>query len=99
MITGEEKLRLGLRSLLAKYPTGFHTADLIVEYLKDQAYTRQPIAAIDGLEDAIKSVQRHQEWRRGAEIPMQSPFELGANIDIVLQAARMVAALTKQKEG
>jgi hypothetical protein len=34
--------------------------------------------------EAIAILERHNKWRRGAEIPMEDPTELGIAIDVVL---------------
>jgi hypothetical protein len=39
------------------------------------------------LERAIRLVKRHQKWRRGADIPMSDPKELGVAIDCLIEAA------------
>lgn len=49
---------------------------------------RAPLPKIEGLETNINIVQRHQEWRRGAEFGMENPRRLGCAIDSVLCAAR-----------
>ncbi len=36
------------------------------------------------LPEAIRILTEHNAWRRGAEIPMQSPYLLGAAIDVIL---------------
>ena len=38
------------------------------------------------LKEAIEILERHNKWRRGAEIPQESPGELGIAIDTVLEA-------------
>lgn len=45
------------------------------------------------LKVAIELVQRHQDWRRGAEIEMENPKELGVSIDTVIEAARELLQL------
>ena len=40
------------------------------------------------LAEAIAIVKRHQDWRRGAEIEMENPKELGVAIDETLEAAK-----------
>lgn len=37
------------------------------------------------LKKAFKILQRHNKWRRGAEIPMENPTELGIAIDKIIQ--------------
>lgn len=36
------------------------------------------------IEEAIEILERHNEWRRGAEIPQEHPKVLGEAIDLVL---------------
>ena len=36
------------------------------------------------IEEAIEILERYNEWRRGAEIEMANPNELGEAIDLVL---------------
>ena len=43
--------------------------------------------------EAIELVQRHQDWRRGAETEMENPKELGVSIDTVLKSARELLQL------
>ena len=43
--------------------------------------------------EAIELVQRHQDWRRGAETEMENPKELGVSIDTVLKSARELSQL------
>lgn len=38
------------------------------------------------LKEAMEILERHNKWRRGAEIPQESPGELGIAIDTVLEA-------------
>lgn len=45
------------------------------------------------LKAAIELVQRHQDWRRGANIGMENVRLLGVSIDRVLQAARELSQL------
>jgi len=56
-----------------------------------------PEPVVDGLYGAIKRVEEHQEWRRGADTRQPNPEILGQNIDIVLEAARL--QLSRQKGG
>ncbi len=35
-------------------------------------------------EEAIKILELHNQWRKGAEIPMENPVRLGMAIDIVV---------------
>lgn len=37
------------------------------------------------IEEAIEILERHNEWRRGAEIPMAQPSILGEAIDVVIK--------------
>lgn len=37
------------------------------------------------LKKALKILARHNKWRRGANIPMENPTELGIAIDIILE--------------
>lgn len=37
------------------------------------------------IEEAIEILERHNEWRRGAEIPMVQPSILGEAIDVVIK--------------
>lgn len=48
---------------------------------------------LKNLDDAIKIVTRHQDWRRGAEIEMENPKELGAAIDGLIEAASTLSQL------
>ena len=36
------------------------------------------------LDEAIKILQEHQNWRTGTEIPQQDPFMLSQAINIIL---------------
>lgn len=36
------------------------------------------------LSQAYEILKSHQEWRKGADIPMESPTKLGMAIDIIL---------------
>ena len=45
---------------------------------------------------AICIVQHHQDWRRGAEIEMENPTELGIAIDKLIQAS---SELSQLKDG
>ena len=38
------------------------------------------------IEEAIEILERHNEWRRGADIPMAQPSILGEAIDIVIKS-------------
>lgn len=40
------------------------------------------------LSEAISILERHNEWRRGKDIPMTSPKILGDAIEIVIGAAK-----------
>lgn len=40
------------------------------------------------LKTAIKILEYHQEWRRGAEIPMINPTRLGVAIDLILKEVK-----------
>lgn len=37
------------------------------------------------IEKAIEIIKTHQMWRRGAEIPMTNPKELGIAIDVIVK--------------
>jgi len=37
------------------------------------------------VEEAIEILERHNEWRRGAEIPQEDPKIIGEAIDVVLK--------------
>jgi hypothetical protein len=37
------------------------------------------------VEEAIEILERHNEWRRGAEIPQEEPKIIGEAIDLVLK--------------
>ena len=37
------------------------------------------------LKKAFKILARHNKWRRGAEIPMENPTQLGIAIDTILE--------------
>ncbi len=39
------------------------------------------------LKEAIELLQKHQQWRRGADIDMQNPTQLGIAIDILIEEA------------
>ena len=39
-------------------------------------------------EEALQVLTRHNEWRRGAEIPMDDPKEIGEAIDIAISALK-----------
>ena len=40
------------------------------------------------IEEAIELIELHQKWRRGAEIEMQNPKQIGIAIDILLNFAK-----------
>jgi hypothetical protein len=40
---------------------------------------------IDRLREAVEILRMHNEWRRGAETPMESPGVIGAAIDVVCE--------------
>lgn len=40
------------------------------------------------IQEAATILDLHQQWRKGAEIPMQDPTRLGVAIDIILPLAR-----------
>lgn len=48
------------------------------------------------VKEAIKIVSRHNLWRRGAEIPMENPKELGVALDVVLRELRRYRAKNKR---
>ena len=35
-------------------------------------------------EEAIDILERHNKWRRGANIPMENPKEIGQAIDLIV---------------
>jgi hypothetical protein len=35
------------------------------------------------VDEAIKILETHNQWRKGADIPMESPVRLGMAIDII----------------
>ena len=37
------------------------------------------------IEEAIEILERHNEWRRGANIEMANPTKLGEAIDVVIK--------------
>ena len=50
------------------------------------ALTPQP-EPIEGLKQSIEIMEGHNKWRRGAEIPMCSPKDLGEAMEITIEAA------------
>jgi hypothetical protein len=46
--------------------------------------------------DAVETLRKHNEWRRGAETSMESPGVIGAAIDVVCELVpQLDARLTK----
>jgi hypothetical protein len=41
------------------------------------------------LKKAIKILKRHNKWRRGADIEMGSPTELGIAIDVIIKKVKV----------
>lgn len=41
------------------------------------------------IEQAIDILIEHQEWRRGAEIPMQEPRIIGEAIDVAIELLQL----------
>ena len=37
------------------------------------------------IKEAIKILERHNKWRRGAEMPMENPEKLGEAIDVAIR--------------
>ena len=65
------------------------------EFIVETPKQTPAVPVIEGLDEAISIVSRHQDWRRGAEIEMENPKVLGVSIDKILEAARAYAALPK----
>ena len=40
------------------------------------------------IEQALEILIEHQEWRRGAEIPMQEPRIIGEAIDVAIEVLK-----------
>ncbi|HEY0842450.1 hypothetical protein [Methylotenera sp.] len=40
------------------------------------------------LDQAIKTLEAHNQWRRGRLMPQHNPTEIGMAIDVVLRAAK-----------
>lgn len=36
------------------------------------------------VQDALNILERHNKWRRGADIPMESPKTIGEAIDVII---------------
>lgn len=53
------------------------------------------VVGVDGLDEAVEYVEQHQAWRRGADINLQEPKKLGECIDLVLDAAKIIAGIQK----
>lgn len=37
------------------------------------------------VQDALRLLERHNKWRRGADVPMESPKEIGEAIDLIVK--------------
>lgn len=48
------------------------------------------------IEKAIRILEEHNKWRRGAEIPQQNPAEIGIAIDTIITCMRAVLDTMKQ---
>ena len=46
-------------------------------------------------DEAVAILKRHNEWRRGAEIPMEDPRDLGIAIDTVINELRILRKTLK----
>ena len=44
------------------------------------------------IEEAIEVLELHNQWRKGAEIPMESPVRIGMAIDLVVYLAKDAVA-------
>ena len=44
------------------------------------------------IEEAIEVLELHNQWRKGAEIPMESPVRIGMAIDLVVCMAKEAIA-------
>ena len=51
------------------------------------------------LTEAAALLRRHQQWRRGEEIPMTDPRRLGVAIDIILEYLSMHQDETRPATG
>ena len=40
------------------------------------------------IQEAVKLLEQHNKWRRGADIPMANPSELGKAIDMVVETLK-----------
>ena len=49
---------------------------------------RQIVGGIMTLSEAIITLKYHQLWRRGADIPMLDPREIGEAIDVILNEVK-----------
>lgn len=77
---------------VAKAKYGLKAAETAGGYKRIYKYlpfiNQSAIKVPDGLENSIEILQQHQDWRRGADIPLQDVKKLGVAIDAVLEAAR-----------
>ena len=37
------------------------------------------------VQDALRLLERHNKWRRGADVPMENPKEIGEAIDLIVK--------------
>lgn len=47
------------------------------------------------IEEAITILDEHSQWRKGTEIPMQSPIKIGMAIDLILNEVRIFHDIKK----
>lgn len=77
----EEKKREALKAFLeAQKGCQCEPCKTIIELL-------QPSPADSEVDAAAERLQKHNEWRRGAETEMCSPKQLGEDIELIIRAA------------
>lgn len=48
------------------------------------------------IDQAIEILERHNQWRRGADIEQGNPAEIGIAIDIVISVLKQMIAVSEE---